>query len=336
MKVIFAASYLSCQNPSGGVQNRLRKIASLLNNRGIKVELFNPFETKLEPGDILHVFKLSIDICPLIRYAKTIGVKIVISTVIPLEGENKLSAYKVLGKFIPITTSYKIEKSALLAANVLITESQNETDFITKYYGVDISKLQVIPNGVDIDCYDGDDIYKAIGKKCRYVLQVGRFDKNKNQMNIIKALKNSSIDLVFIGGPGFGLDEYYRNCKEEAKNSKNIHFLGWVDSDSKLLKSAYSHADTLILPSFFETFGLVAIEGASKGAKLALSNTIPLSNYSVFRNCRKFSPSSVTEIKEAIDNCFNSELEPNFTQNVIKAFNWDAIIDAHINIYNSL
>lgn len=42
---------------------------------------------------------------------------------------------------------------------------------------------------------DNEIIYKVMGKKCDYVLVVGRFDKNKNQLNVVRAFKNTDMDL---------------------------------------------------------------------------------------------------------------------------------------------
>ena len=96
MKVVFQSSSTCCQNETGGVQIRLRKIASLLVKCGVEVEFFNAFTTKFHRGDILHVFMLSLDNYPLVQYAKAMGVKIVISTIIPLIGEAKLFTYKLI------------------------------------------------------------------------------------------------------------------------------------------------------------------------------------------------------------------------------------------------
>ena len=38
---------------------------------------------------------------------------------------------------------------------------------------------------------------------------------------------------------------YYDICLEEAYGCDNIHFLGWLNSDNELLKSALGHASVL-------------------------------------------------------------------------------------------
>lgn len=333
MKIIYASYNTCCQNASGGVQNRLRRIANLVAKRGIKTELFNPFTTKLEEGDILHVFMLSMDTYSLIQFAKKNGVKVVLSTIIPLIDKKKLCLYKAI-QGLPLITTYKINKMTLTAADVLITESQQESNFIKKYYSISKKKCNVIPNGVEINEYKGQEIYNLIGGQCKYILQVGRFDKNKNQLNIIRALRGTKLDLVFIGGPGDQL--YYKECLSEAKGCSNIHFLGWMKSDSHELKSAYANAEIVVLPSYYETFGLAAIEGASYGAKIVLSKTLPINDFNVFDKCPKIDPNNINDIKCKLLKAISEEKESLFLKKIKSTFSWDNIIDEHINIYKGL
>ena len=335
MRVVFQSYTTCCQNESGGVQNRLRKIAALLSERGIDTELFNPFETKLHRGDILHVFMNTLDNASLIQYAKSMGVKVVISTIIPIADNNKLRVYKAI-KWMPIVTTYKLNRRSLNLADALITETQEESAFICRYYSIRGNKMFVIPNGIDINDYEGEDIYERIGVKEKYVLMVGRFDANKNQLNVIKAIKGKDFHLVLIGGAEKCSSKYYEKCLKEADGEQNIHFMGWIDNRSELLQSAYAHADTVILASHFETFGLTALEGAVKGAKIVFSNTLPIRRYPAFQDCPSFNPNNVREIEAVISDCVNMKNDFRLKQEVINAFNWNTIIDQHLALYHSI
>lgn len=335
MKVIIQSYPACCQNESGGVQNRIRKIASLLAERGVEVELFNSFSTKLHRGDILHVFMSTYENASFIQYAKAMGVKVVISTIIPLIDERKLRLYKALFR-IPIVTTYKLNRFSLQRADALITESDEESAFINRYYSIHYEKMTVIPNGVDFDDYMGDDIYDQIGTREKYVLMVGRFDENKNQLSVIKAVKGQGIHLILIGGAQKNDDEYYLQCQKEAEGCLNIHFLGWISSGSKLLQSAYAHADTVILASYYETFGLTAIEGAAKGAKVIFSKNLPIRQYQAFRDCLSFNPSNIGEIRDIITKSISMPSNLQMRGIVHDEFNWNAVIDKHIALYKNL
>ncbi len=335
MKVVLQGYNTCCQNKAGGVQIRIRKIASLLKEKGVEVELFNPFETDLSTCDVLHVFRLTIECLSMIQSAKKQGKLVVMSAIVPLKGKVKLLFYKAIRR-LPIVTTYKVMYQSLQQSDVIIVETKAEAAFLHSVYSVPFNRIRVIPNGLDIDEYCGQEVFEAIGKRCEYILQVGRFDENKNQLNVIKALKDTGIDLVFIGGSDHTNLSYYKQCEKEAKGCNNIHFLGWQSKDSKVLQSAYSNAKLVILPSHYETFGLVALEAGVAGANLALSNTLPILCYSSFKDCLTFNPDNVKQMNAVLSMAFSQPKDSTLKEKLINEFNWDKIIDKHIEIYERI
>ncbi len=332
MKVIIQGYNTCCQNKAGGVQTRIRKIASLLQERGVEVELFNPFESDIASCDVLHIFKLGVENQALVQAAKKQGKRVVMSAVAPVVRKGKLQFYKAI-RPLPVVTSYKIMYQTLQLTDIVIVETKAEADYLHSIYSVPYTKMVVVPNGLDIEDYHGDEIFEALGKHCEYILQVGRFDENKNQLNIIKALKGTDIDLVFIGGADHTTQGYYKKCEEAAMGFDNIHLLGWQPKDSKILRSAYSNAKLVILPSHYETFGLVALEGGVAGANLAFSETLPILCYSSFKDCLTFNPDNVNQIREVLVKAFGLPKDESLREKLIQEFDWNKIIDQHIEIY---
>ena len=270
----------------------------------------------------------------LIKYAKSHGVKVVISTIVPLINGWKIDMYRRCGN-LPVPTTYKMLMQSLQLADLLIVETQAEKDFIVKHYKIQKSKICIIPNG--IDKYEGvyRDIYNYIDEGKKYILQVGRFDKNKNQLNVIKAMKNENIDLVFIGGPQNENDGYYIKCKEEAKGYENIHFLGWIESNSTIIKSAYQNADLVIIPSYFETFGMVILEAISARKKIVVSNTLPILEYNIIKY-GSFSPNNIQDIRNKTLEVLKMQETNVNLKNIEKNFKWDNVVDKHIKYYKEL
>lgn len=335
MKILID-SYSTCtQNKSGGVQVRINKIVELLKEKDIKVDFFNKFSTKVNEYDILHIFMLNMENYSLIKYAKSQGVKVVISTIIPLINGRKIDTYRHLMK-LPIPTTYKIMIQSLQLADMLIVETPAEKKFIIRHYKINENKIQIIPNGIDEIGEKTFDIYKYINKDKKYILQVGRFDKNKNQLNVIKALKKTNIDIVFIGGPQDKKDSYYKKCKEEANGYKNIHFLGWIEKDSSIIKSAYQNAELIVVPSYFETFGMVILEAISAEKKIAVSNTLPILEYNIVDKEETFNPNNIEDIKNKVIKIYNSKKNNVDIVNAKKNFEWNNIIDKHIKCYEGV
>ncbi len=337
MKILLHGYNVCCQTESGGIQNRIRAIHSLLNLRnGIEAELFNPYKSKIQDFDILHLVKMKDEHDELIDFAKSIGKKVVLSSVIPLAGGKILDRHRYFINRLPIHTIMKQRFSMLQKMDKIITESCQESQFIATHYGIGDEKIIVIPNGVNIRPYIGRDVYNIIGDVEKYAIVIGRFDDNKNQLNVIKALKGTGIHIVFLGGPAAWSVEYYDECVKNAGDDNHFHFLGWVEHDSDLFWSAISNADTMIFPSYNETFGLVALEAGMAGCKLAISETLPILDYKSFRDCKRFSPSSLDSIRECVVYVFGRMKSDSLKERLKEEFSWDRIIDQHIELYQEL
>ena len=336
MNILIKSYNTCCQNKNGGVQFRLRSIADKLKNKGENVELFNEFTTDINQFEIIHFFKLEPENYALLKCAKSNGLKVVISSVIGLSDNNgkKLRLFQKIRRIMPFTTTMEQCVNSLELADLIIAETEAEKLFIVRNYNISSEKIVIIPNGVEYDDYKGKEIYKEIGGEKKYILQVGRFDKNKNQLNVIKAMKDTGIDIVFIGGKDHSENNnYYQRCIDAADGASNIHFLGWLDADCDLMRSAYANADTLILPSYQETFGMVAIEGGVAGAKLALSNTLPILGYPIFDECAKFNPGDIEDIKKTLIETSKRDKSEDFTMRFREAFSWNSVIDEHMKCY---
>jgi glycosyltransferase involved in cell wall biosynthesis len=117
-----------------------------------------------------------------------------------------------------------------------------------------------------------------VGQKDFIILFVGRMEWRKGIATLIHALKLvkekiSNAKLVVVGGKIFGEQfneadkkEYERllEVADKLHNVKDdVKFVGAVNHGD--LPKYYSSADVLVIPSYYEPFGLVAIEGlASK------------------------------------------------------------------------
>lgn len=340
MKRVLIDTYdTAFQNVSGGVRNRILSIVNTLKNKGVCVEYFEKYKTNICDYDVLHVFMLKVDNYSLIKYAKENGLKVVISSIVVLTGEKQLKLYWKLRKF-PIMTTYKVLFNICDMADSIVAETIQEARFLEKYYHVPLEKIMVIPNGAEKIESKSQSVYDKIGKKCEYALEVGRFDKNKNQLSVIKALKNTDLEIIFIGGASSAEPEYYEKCVKLAKNSPNIHFFGWLDHEDDLLKSAFCNAKAIISSSFNETFGLTIIEGIMAGAIPVVSNTLPILDYSSLRDSIKFDPSDVLDIREKISFVMRKQLaeleKAEFIDKVSAEFSWDKVAIEHIKLYEVL
>ena len=131
--------------------------------------------------------------------------------------------------------------------------------------GVRPERVQVLLNGVDDPCPDGQPIPPAGEKKM--VLFVGRMDERyKGQLELLDAMqllsaRHPDLQLVFVGG-GRSLDEW----KVEARTrdlADQVEFTGRI-SDERL-QQIYDRTAVFAMPSENEGFGLVYAEAMAHG-----------------------------------------------------------------------
>jgi len=141
-----------------------------------------------------------------------------------------------------------------------------------------IRKIIVIPPGVDVNRFRPIDSLAAktkikIPRNRRLILFVGRLDPIKRVEILFSAFKqidDQIIRLMIIGGESG--DENLDRLKLLAKNLKisgRVSFLG--QRDQKILPFYYSAAELVIVPSSYESFGLVALESMACGTPLVAS-----------------------------------------------------------------
>ena len=122
-------------------------------------------------------------------------------------------------------------------------------------------KLYLINNGIKIDNFRLAPIAnrKELGvpEETVFLLQVSKFDNQKDQKTVIRALSllPNRFHVVFVGdGP---LRVEHEALVKVNHLSDRVHFLGIRDDVPSILKAA----DIVILSTHYEGFGLAALEG---------------------------------------------------------------------------
>ncbi len=321
------------QNESGGISMRIDnflKNASL--SKKLEIKLFNKWEDKLEDCDILHVFKATLDTYSMIVKAKSIGKKVVLSSIVAQEGKYRIMISRLMYRILPVMNTHSILRESLFFADVVVAQTQKEANFIMKYYEISKEKIRVVPNGVKTSLIDYYNIYGQLNKEI--VLCVGRFDENKNQLSIIRALKQTMIPVHFVGGASSEDEEYYSKCINESTD--NMKFHGWLSSDSAELAKLFYSSKVVVLASHKEIFGNSLIEGGACGANLVVTKELPIEEWGLKGRCYQIDSKSIDSIKNGIVNAYNSPCDNEISEYIISKFSWDAVISDYEKIYSEL
>lgn len=141
-------------------------------------------------------------------------------------------------------------------------------------------KVTVIHNAIDIDKFKYNEetrkkIRKELGIEDKFVIgHVGRFVKQKNHeflINIFNQIhkEEEKATLVLIGdGP---LEKKIKNKVNKMGLQEYVKFLGVRDNVNELMQAM----DLLLLPSFYEGLGIVAIEAQCSGLPCICSKNVP-------------------------------------------------------------
>ena len=336
MKILFDSYNNCCQNKAGGVQNKILDLYNNLKSHSYDVTLFNKWEHKIEDYDILQLFKVSFEYWSEISYAKSLGKKVILSSVIPLNNRLKIKLDLLLCKLFHIHTANYFTKRIFEAVDAVVTETIKEKQFIEDVFGISSSKLVVIPNGISLVFEKADPVlfrekYNLLED---FVIQVGRIDRNKNLLSVIKALKNTGIHLVVVGGPASDEIDYYQECKMES--DETVHFVGWIDHKDPLLASALKAAKVLVLPSHNEIFGNAVFEGAMAGCNIVLTEALPYEEWGLGDKVYPINPDSIDDIRCKLIKAFETPVDSSVSEDVYRNFSIDAVAKRHVELYEKV
>ncbi|EKB05941.1 hypothetical protein HMPREF9711_00910 [Myroides odoratimimus CCUG 3837] len=212
-----------------------------------------------------------------------------------------------------------------------------KTEVFLKNKDVLEGKVCVLPNG--IDDYWLENLQKR-KTNCDVtnikVLYIGKFDKGKNVLKLIKAIKllnreHKVYRLTLIGGGG----NEEKKVREEFKGIDYISFLGPIYDKEELRKEFLSH-DIFAMPSKAETFGLVYLEAISQG--LPIINTINEGIYGMYENIgESVDYKSITSISNGLEKIRSNYGYYSFNpQDILSNHKWFDIAKKYIELYNKI
>lgn len=163
----------------------------------------------------------------------------------------------------------------LRKANKVITVSQSEKKLITGRYG-DIKNIHVIQNGTGLKSFVDENEKLKVDKSDSaepFLLFVGSISKGKNLQGVLEALsilnKSRDVNLVVVGAGG----KTFKGAEACLPGNiiNKVFFKGQIDEVRELIH-LYKTAFCLVFPSFYESWGLPAVEAMTCGCPVIASN----------------------------------------------------------------
>jgi len=185
--------------------------------------------------------------------------------------------------------AYRIEgeKQVLRRADRIVVATLAELTQLRFLYKADVAKMVVIPPGVNVSRFypipsDEAKMYIGLQPEDRMILFVGRIEPLKGVDTLLEAMsclqmkESRPVHLAIIGGdPSASPEEMnvemarLKNLCEVLGLDQSVVFLGVRDQDK--LSYYYSAAEVVVMPSHYESFGMVALEAMACGTPVIAS-----------------------------------------------------------------
>lgn len=230
-------------------------------------------------------------------------------------------------------------------ASHIITVSEAIREEAMRMYNIDGARMTAIPNGVDHDMFkpatedQKDDLRRRYGLPRRFILYVGAFEPRKNLCNLLLAHRalprhfREAYPLLLVGAQGWNNAEIMDMLHREAAHARLIGHVPLAD-----LPLFYSASTIFAYPSWYEGFGLPALEAMACG-KAALVSDIP----ALAELCQDAALMAPPADVDAMSHGLRQLLEDESLRQTLEAaairraadFSWEKSARAHLAVFHA-
>ena len=211
----------------------------------------------------------------------------------------------------------------------IITISETSKKDIVRFMGVDPKNVNVIYLAPK-SAINSKSVAKKYDLPKKFVLYVGDINYNKNIPNLVKACEIAKIPLVIAGKQAMEVEKMDLTHPETfhlaGVNWSNVIRLGFVPDDE--LNDLYNLAYCYVQASFYEGFGLPALEAAICNTPLVASRTQALVEI-LGTNINYVDPYSPEDIARGIRN-------PNKNIKLPREYSWKKAAQETLDVYRKV
>jgi D-inositol-3-phosphate glycosyltransferase len=177
----------------------------------------------------------------------------------------------------------RVEAELAQQADLLIASTEDEAQELVHGYGADPQRVRVVPPGVDLGMFqpvDRAEARRKIGYGAgRILLFVGRLERLKGveiairSLGLLRDRQHDDVRLLILGEDSHEGDESEKDrlkaIAAEVGVRDRVDFIGSIAQHE--LPYFYAAADVCVMPSYSESFGLVALEAQACGCPVVAS-----------------------------------------------------------------
>ena len=295
MKVLMLSIDKKIFEKDSDVQNRMIEYGKLFDELHIVIYTKNGYKNS-KISENVFIYPTNSSRFSFFKKAKKISKEIIVNNSIDIitsqDGFTNIVAVKLKKKFKNIKLQVQVHTDFLTKrfkkeslknilrykgyvrgiknANCVRVVSENMKDKLIKQFGIEASKIFVLPIFVDIENIKNTQITEDLHKKYpqfeKIVLMVLRLEREKNIPLAISAMKDVVKNHPKTGLIIVGDGSQYKALKSQIINSKlqnNIVLDGW--QEKHVIYSYYKTADLLLVTSDYEGYGITIVEALASG-----------------------------------------------------------------------
>ncbi len=250
------------------------------------------------------------------------------------------------------------ENHVMTIADKLIAATQAEYAQLHWLYGADMKKVVTIPPGVDLDRFSPIPQMAAkkkvgISAQQKNILFAGRIEPLKGIETLLRAIALiqglapeiiEDVSVTIIGGDPWGEspDEEMARLQEIRDELGVIDIVTFVAAkDQDELPEYYAAAEMVVMPSHYESFGMVALEAMAMGTPVVASEVGGLA-FLIQDGINGFlvpsrDPEALAERIYTLLNDENCQSQMGRQASLkAKQYDWELIVDRMLNVYREL
>lgn len=240
------------------------------------------------------------------------------------------------------------EREIVTSCDLVIASTESEKAELIRHYNATPAKISVIPCGVNLDLFQPVD--KKMARKelnlnsQKVILFVGRIEPLKGLDKLLRAVTHlngrEAPLLLIVGGDEHSRDQLraLRKTADELRIADRITFAGSVSQEK--LPLFYSAADVCVIPSYYESFGMVALESLACGTPIVATDVGGMRQ--IVRNEKMghiVSDNSPHKLADAMSRLLYSQAkmqDRRIRREAIAEFSWATIADRLLQEYSRL
>ncbi|GEM46148.1 glycosyltransferase family 4 protein [Deinococcus cellulosilyticus] len=241
-----------------------------------------------------------------------------------------------------------MQKQLVEMAAHLVVCSEAERQHVQAYFP-DSAPISVVPNGYEVEAGRKMN-QRSFARPLKKLLFVGRFTERKGIDILLGAYalllkERPEVQLTIVGGNSGMNDRLFLSKLIEGVDASllgRVQYTGWLD-DEQRLDEIYRDHDVLVVPSTYEPFGNIVLEGFATGIPVVASNIGgPAEIISHQWTGWLFQNADVQDLKnslmEVLD-CPPRQLEAitrNAQQALLQHYDWKSVATQTLQVYSVL